>query len=112
MTFNSVYANMYTLTKKQKMKYETQPKPAELPKLSNEVAETFSESMAQEDPSAIMHRYLEKIHRDNPVLYDALMHGAVHAQGHQAQESFRDGAVLMYALLSAQLETEQLNDQI
>jgi len=79
-----------------------------IPKVSLDVVESTTASII--DNKDLWEKGLDKILQENPLLYQLLVVGEMTAKSDDFKNGYQKGALLIYLLLSRQLEADNMNE--
>ena len=80
----------------------------QIPKVSLDVVESTTASIG--DSEDFWKKALDRISQENPILYQLLIIGERSDRSHDFKNGYQKGALLIYLLLSRQMEAEDMNE--
>ena len=80
----------------------------EIPKVSLDVVESTTASIG--DSEDFWKKALDRISQENPILYQLLIIGERSNRSDDFKNGYQKGALLIYLLLSRQMEAENMNE--
>ena len=80
----------------------------EIPKVSLDVVESTTASIG--DSEDFWKKALDRISQENPILYQLLIIGERSVRSDDFKNGYQKGALLIYLLLSRQMEAEDMNE--